>query len=184
MMIEGGCANLSLAACRPRSEGGALGRQASAARSDFIATPLTGAGIGEVLAAIEARRGRKLYGGSVLFDAYGGAINRVGATQTAFAHRDTLACLQYVAPWAIGSPSGVVRANQAWLNDLYAAMRPHVSGYAYQNYIDPALADWQHAYYGVNLDRLINVKTKYDPTDLFRFAQSIPVAAEPTGPKQ
>jgi hypothetical protein len=173
MMIEGGCADYTLAQCRPQSDGGKLGRETNAARSDFIETPLSSAGIDVVLTSLEARRERNLPGGAVLFDSYGGAINRVGRTETAFAHRDKLACLQYVAPWRPGDASQA-RANRAWLDELYAAMRPHVSGYAYQNYIDPALTDWQHAYYGVNLDRLIDVKTRYDSTDLFRFAQSVP----------
>jgi hypothetical protein len=42
--------------------------------------------------------------------------------------------------------------------------------------LDRELADWQHAYYGSNLDRLRRVKAKYDPGDLFRFPQSIPPA--------
>jgi FAD/FMN-containing dehydrogenase len=171
MMIEGGCADLTLAQCRPQAEGGTLQRGEQLARSDYIATALTSSGIEVVLDGIEQRQQQGLPGGSVLFDAYGGAINRVKPTETAFAHRDQLACLQYVAPIFDASAA---QANQAWLDGLHAKMRPHVSGYAYQNYIDPQLADWQHAYYGVNLDRLIDVKTAYDPDDLFRFAQSIP----------
>ncbi|MGH8889498.1 MAG: BBE domain-containing protein [Acidothermaceae bacterium] len=173
MMIEGGCADLSLAQCRPQSDGGKLARESQLARSDYIAGPLSSSGIDVVLTAIEDRRAKKLFGGSVLFDAYGGAINRVGATETAFAHRDKLACLQYVTPLLDASDDS---ANRAWLDALYAAMRPYVSGFAYQNYIDPQLSDWQHAYYGVNLDRLIDVKAKYDPTNVFGFAQGIPTS--------
>ncbi len=171
MMIEGGCADFTVAQCRPAAEGGKLQRSAQLARSDYIADPLTSSGIQTVLDGIEARQRDGLPGGSVLFDAYGGAINRVGPTETAFVHRDKLACLQYVAPIFAASTT---QANQGWLDGLYARMRPHVSGYAYQNYIDPQLADWQHAYYGVNLGRLRDVKSGYDQDDLFRFAQSIP----------
>ena len=79
-------------------------------------------------------------------------------------HRDALFSIQYTVQPGSDLP---------WLAGLYAQMRPYVSGFAYQNYIDPQLATWPHAYYGANLPRLKAVKKKFDPHNAFRFAQSI-----------
>ena len=111
--------------------------------------------------------------GRLVLDSYGGAINRVPKAATAFVHRDMLFSLQYLA-YFNGGAAG--RASRRWINGVWHALRPHVSGEAYQNYIDPDLDGWQRAYYGSNLARLREIKKQVDPDFRFRFPQAIPPA--------
>lgn len=107
-------------------------------------------------------------------DAYGGAVDRVPDRATAFPHRrGTLFAMQYQTYWTEAAEDG---ANLGWVESFRAAMRPFVSGQAYVGYPDLAIADWQSAYFGPNYPRLVAVKTKYDPDDVFRHAQSVPPA--------
>jgi len=137
--------------------------------SDYAERSLPTAGITMIRRIIEERQ--ELTGAaSLLIDAYGGAVNRVPPSATAFVHRTKRLALSYTAPWQ--SPDGAA-ASRAWRRRLHRALRPYASG-SYQNYIDPELRDWQRAYYGANLARLVEVKRRHDPDNLFRFAQSIP----------
>ena len=116
-------------------------------------------------------------GGGVVFDGYGGAINRIGATDTTFVHRSAEACAQVFDHLRHGAPiddDGFHGASLVVRSAL--GVRPSSSG-SYQNYIDPTLHDWQRAYYGANLPRLQRIKQRRDPDDLFHFAQSIPLPA-------
>jgi len=81
--------------------------------------------------------------------------------------------LQYLA-YFNGAAAG--RASRRWINGVWHALRPNVSGEAYQNYIDPDLVPWQRAYYGSNLARLRAIKKQVDPDFRFRFPQAIPPA--------
>ena len=62
------------------------------------------------------------------------------------------------------------------MTDLYAAMRPHMSGGAYVNYCDVELANYQDAYWGSNLARLKQIKAAVDPDNVFHHPQSVPPA--------
>ena len=87
-----------------------------------------------------------------------------------------LACIQATYSWAASTPPTAIAAGAAWLDWLGAHIFDPSTG-AYQNYIDPTLANWERAYYGSNLERLTSVKRAYDADDLFHFAQSIPLRA-------
>ena len=106
----------------------------------------------------------------------GGAINRVPADATAFVHRDDFALIAMETTWAAEDPKSVSRRGLDWIEGMADALQPHVSGFAYQNFIDRAQKNWQHAYYGSNFKRLEEVKRRYDPDDVFRFKQSIPLS--------
>jgi FAD/FMN-containing dehydrogenase len=81
--------------------------------------------------------------------------------------------IHYYAGWDNGGATGQrVRAMEAF----YAGMRPYVPGKAYINYCDSKLNDWPTAYWGPNLARLKAVKRSVDPTNIFRFLQSIPLS--------
>jgi len=145
-------------------------RSTFAAASDYAYKPLSPAGIRVLLDGVAARAHGPSGGATVLFDSYGGAIRHVPAGGSAFAHRQALFSLQELTSW---SGVGAAAANLAWLRAFHAHLRAYVSGYAYLNYIDPAQADWQHAYFGASLKRLRAVKRRYDPHDVFRFRQGI-----------
>jgi hypothetical protein len=129
--------------------------------SDYLANVPSSSRVAQFADVVEKRGASS---GALLIDAYGGAINRVKPGATAFVHRNVLASIQYYAG------GGGARG---WVDASRAALKPSVSGAAYVNYIDPHLANWQTAYYGSNVPRLRHVKKKYDPHNLFHFAQSI-----------
>ena len=161
------------AACGPISKCrleplGTLTRGTFAAKSDYARRALPPAAAAVIVGALEHVPVR----GTLLLDSYGGALNRVPKAATAFVHRDMLCSLQYLVYWDAPSQSA---AAFNWLRGFYAAMRPYVSGQAYVNYIDPDLAGRPQAYYASNLPRLESIKRRFDPDNVFRFRQSIPL---------
>jgi hypothetical protein len=174
-----GCTGYSLSECSLTIDGGKLPRQASLAKSDFFTKPMESGAISSVLGTIEDRAKTPALAsqsGGVLFDAWGGQIAQVGSDETAFPTRDATYLAQEFVTFAKYS-SEAETANQQWLDAMWKGLRPSVTGFAYVNYIDPDLQTWQQAYYGANLERLTQVKQTYDPDDVFRFAQSIPVTS-------
>jgi FAD/FMN-containing dehydrogenase len=161
-----------LAGCGGKSVSGCLAYtpQFFSAKSHYLRHAVPSGGRAAILRRIE--HARALPGGAaLLLDAYGGAINRVAPDATAFVHRGERVSAQLFASWGSAGAGG---AMLGWLRDLHSAMKPYASGFAYQNYIDADLEEWQHAYYGSNFDELVAVKARYDPGELFHFRQSIP----------
>ncbi len=106
----------------------------------------------------------------ILFAELHGAYSRVGKTETAYFHRD----LQYDAIVLSGwtDPADTQR-NIGWTRELFAAWEPHLARAAYVNDLGDEGEDRARSAYGGNYPRLVALKTKYDPTNLFRMNQNI-----------
>ena len=99
-----------------------------------------------------------------------GAAHRVGTQDTAFSYRD--------ATWAqmmVGvAPDPTHNARIiTWSNDYWEALHPYSAGGAYVNFLMDEGQERIRATYRDNYDRLVLIKNKYDPTNLFRVNQNI-----------
>ncbi|MFI9812684.1 FAD-binding oxidoreductase [Saccharothrix variisporea] len=147
---------------------------AFAVRTDVLTRPLPDAGIETMLALVDAwpGSGNPDGGGAALFS-WGGAINRVGAADTAFPHRDAMFLLSLDTSWVTADAPATVRRNLDWLAELREALAPYGAGRSYLNFADPDLAEWRTAYHGANYPRLVEVKNRYDPEGFFTAPQGV-----------
>jgi FAD/FMN-containing dehydrogenase len=113
-------------------------------------------------------------------NAFGGAVKTSEpAGGSAFAHRDALFYAEPGAGWGTrgGMPATadpLTAKCQAWIAEFSEALGPYVNG-AYVNVPNAGVADFETAYWGPNVERLRQVKAKYDPNNVFCFEQSVPV---------
>jgi hypothetical protein len=105
-------------------------------------------------------------------ESLGGAIGRIGKTDTAFYWRDQLFCFTFVAIYDPSVPDWGKQTKE-WADGFREAMKPYLSGGVYVNYMQAELTDWKHAYYGDNYEELRRIKLQYDPNHLFRFPQDL-----------
>ena len=107
--------------------------------------------------------------GKVSLTQHGGASARHELASTAYAQRDASHNFVVRASW---DDPGQAAARTAWQKQTWAKFAPYSAGiYANLNAGDPNVA--ARSAYGANLDRLIEVKTKYDPKNLFHLNPNI-----------
>ena len=106
----------------------------------------------------------------------GGAMARVPVHATAFAHRASRIMVSLAAFYE-GPDDKADR--EAWV-DAFAATLRQDDGGAYVNFLsDEGEAGVRAAYPGATWDRLVGIKRRYDPTNLFRLNQNVPPTKEP-----
>lgn len=109
----------------------------------------------------------------VFFERMGGAIARVPPGATAFPHREAPYNFGITAGW---TDPGDDEKNIAWTRELHATLSANDRG-VYVNYADEDESGRTGDAYGPNYDRLVQVKTTWDPDNLFRMNMNIEPAA-------
>jgi FAD/FMN-containing dehydrogenase len=108
---------------------------------------------------------------AILFEHFHGAVTRVPPTETAVPHREQGWNLLMPAVW---TDPGTTDANIAWSRETFAALQPSFRAGRWLNYLgDDQADDAIRAAYGPNYDRLVAVKRRYDPDNVFHLNHNI-----------
>ena len=108
---------------------------------------------------------------AILLEHFHGAVTTVPETATAVPHREPGYNLLLPTEWV--DPADTTRCI-AWTKDTYAAFSEHLSGRRWLNYLgDDQREDAIRAAYGPNYDRLVDVKRRYDPENVFHLNHNI-----------
>jgi FAD/FMN-containing dehydrogenase len=99
-----------------------------------------------------------------------GAANRVARDAMAYAHRDAKFVLNVHGRWE--SPAQDTTCI-AWARDFFRASAPYASAGAYTNFMTDDEDNRVAAAYGSNYDRLVQLKKRYDPENVFHLNQNI-----------
>lgn len=110
---------------------------------------------------------------TIFIEQLGGAMARVDPNATAFPHRAAPFNLMVLTAWDDPADDAV---NLSWVRDVWTKLRPHIEGGVYVNYLSDLRYEGENrvrAAYGPNYDRLVALKRKYDPDNLFRTNHNI-----------
>ena len=99
-----------------------------------------------------------------------GAAGRVASDATAFAYRDAKFATVIAGMWPDPADN---EKNTKWVKDYYKALQPHSSSGGYVNFMAGDDQGRVRDNYKGNYDRLVTIKRKYDPGNLFHMNQNI-----------
>ena len=136
-------------------------------KSHFL-NELTDAAIDTIVACDESRPNPRSL---VVIRTLGGAVARVGAGESAFAHRDATYNLSIDAGW---TDAGQDASMIAWARSSWDAMRPFATGGVYLNFAGLDEDTDRAAFYGSGTARLDQVCAAYDPDGLLAGAAATP----------
>lgn len=101
---------------------------------------------------------------------YHGATSRVAPTATAFPHRGPGYSPTIVAQWQDRTQT---QENISWARETFDLLRPYTADRVYSNNLSADDTGRLHQAYGVNYERLVEIKRRYDPENVFRLNLNI-----------
>jgi hypothetical protein len=109
----------------------------------------------------------------------GGAAARWGANETAFGDRSAPFIMNLLANWSEASADA---GNISWVRGLFDKLRPAMKPGVYVNFMSGDEQDRVPEAYQERWERMVAVKTNYDPHNFFRLNQNVPPGKIATGP--
>jgi FAD/FMN-containing dehydrogenase len=106
---------------------------------------------------------------------FGGAMGRVGSSDTAFAHRKAMYYIGMEAKWT--DPTEDAR-HIAWARSFSKRLEPYSSHAYLLNFLDDEGPETVRRAFGENYARLVALKTRYDPTNFFSINQNVAPARQ------
>lgn len=110
----------------------------------------------------------------IAFAHLGEGVTKVPKEATAYTHRDAAFVMNVHGRW--DNPANDAKCI-SWARELFQAAAPFATGGVYVNFMTEEEQDRVRSAYGSNYDRLVNLKKKYDPNNIFRLNQNIQPAA-------
>jgi hypothetical protein len=101
----------------------------------------------------------------------GGAAARMGARETAFGDRSAPFIMNLLANWSNGSADA---SNISWIRGLFNKLRPAMKPGVYVNFMSGDEQDRVPEAYQERWERMVTVKTQYDPQNFFQLNQNVP----------
>ncbi|XP_030970573.1 berberine bridge enzyme-like 28 [Quercus lobata] len=158
------------------------------AKSDYVRQPIPEAALEGIWPRFFEKEAQSSV---IILNPYGGRMSEISESATPFPHRaGVIGKIQYLVYWS-EEGTAATKKHVSWMRRLYAYMAPYVSNSpreAYINYRDLDIGKnnkgrrtslrrasvWGTKYFKNNFERLVFVKTLFDPTNFFRNEQSIP----------